>query len=267
MSVSPSATALLTRERLQRLADLGVSRISLSLDGSTAAIHDDFRGVAGSFDRTLDGMTHAAEAGLSFQVNTTVSRQSLHDLPAIADLLKSTSAAVWDVFFLVPTGRASAEDVITADEHEVVFSRLYDLSKDAPYQVKTTLAQHYRRYQVLRRLKAEERSLYGLGAKDISALYPGVPSNDGKGILFISHLGEVFPSGFLPLSVGNVNRRSVVKMYRDSDLFRRLRDPSQLGGKCGRCPFNVICGGCRARAYADSGDPLGEEPYCAYQPA
>ena len=267
MSVSPSATALLTRERLQRLADLGVSRISLSLDGSTAAIHDDFRGVAGSFDRTLDGMAHAAEAGLSFQVNTTVSRQSLHDLPAIADLLKSTSAAVWDVFFLVPTGRASAEDVITADEHEVVFSRLYDLSKDAPYRVKTTLAQHYRRYQVLRRLEAEDGSLNGLGAKDISALYPGVPSNDGKGILFISHLGEVFPSGFLPLSVGNVNRRSVVKMYRDSDLFRKLRDPSQLGGKCGRCPFNVICGGCRARAYADSGDPMGEEPYCAYQPA
>ena len=94
-----------------------------------------------------------------------------------------------------------------------------------------------------------------------------MPSNDGKGILFISHLGEVFPSGFLPLSVGNVNRRSVVEMYRDSDLFRRLRDPSQLGGKCGRCPFNVICGGCRARAYADSGDPLGDEPYCAYQPA
>ncbi|MCH8063161.1 MAG: TIGR04053 family radical SAM/SPASM domain-containing protein [Chloroflexi bacterium] len=265
MSVSPSATALLTRERLRRLNDLGVSRISLSLDGSTAAIHDDFRGVAGSFDRTMDGMKYAAEVGLSFQVNTTVSRPSLHDLPAIADLLKSTSVAVWDVFFLVPTGRASAEDVITADEHEGVFSRLYDLSKDAPYQVKTTLGQHYRRYQVLRRL--EGRSLNGLGAEDISALYPGVPSNDGKGILFISHLGEVYPSGFLPLSVGNVNRRSVVKMYRDSDLFRKLRDPSQLGGKCGRCPFNMICGGCRARAYADSGDPLGEEPYCAYQPA
>ncbi len=266
MSVSPSATALLTRERLQILNDLGVSRISLSLDGSTAAIHDDFRGVAGSFDRTLDGMVYAAEVGLSFQVNTTVSRQTLHDLPAIADLLKSTSVAVWDVFFLVPTGRASTEDVITADEHERVFGWLYDLSKKAPYQVKTTLGQHYRRYQVQRRLQAEGTSLNGLRAKDVPALYPGVPSNDGKGILFISHLGEVYPSGFLPLSVGNVNGRTVVKMYRDSDLFRKLRDPSQLKGKCGRCPFNMICGGCRARAYADSGDPLGEEPYCAVQP-
>ena len=119
----------------------------------------------------------------------------------------------------------------------------------------------------MRRLRSEGRCLNGLGAKDISALYPGVPSNEGRGILFISHLGEVYPSGFLPLSVGNVNRGSVVEMYRDSELFRKLRDPSRLGGKCGRCPFNVICGGWRARAYADSGDPLGEEPYCAYQPA
>ncbi len=267
LSVSPSATALLTKERLGKLAGLGVSRISLSVDGSMAATHDRFRGVPGSFDRTMDGMAYAAEVGLSFQVNTTVSRQTLHDLPAIADLLKSTSVAVWDVFFLVPTGRASAEDVITADEHEGVFGWLYDLSKEAPYQVKTTLGQHYRRYQVLRRLQAEGRSLNGLGANDISALYRGVPSNDGKGILFISHLGEVYPSGFLPLSVGNVKRRSVVELYRNSNLFQRLRDPSQLKGKCGRCFFNVICGGCRARAYADSGDAFGAEPYCAFQPA
>ena len=266
MSVAPSATALLNRERLQRLADLGVSRISLSLDGSTAAKHDRFRGVPGSFDRTMDGMSYATEVGLSFQVNTAVSKQTLHDLHAIADLLISTSVAVWDVFFLVPTGRASVKDVVTADDHEQVFSWLYDLSKEAPFQVKTTLAQHYRRYQVLRRLQAEGKSLDGLGAKDISALYPGVPSNDGKGILFISHLGNVYPSGFLPMTVGNVRRQSVVNLYRDSDLFRRLRDPSQLRGKCSGCPYNVICGGCRARAYAVSGDPLAEEPYCAFQP-
>ena len=174
---------------------------------------------------------------------------------------------MWDVFFLVPTGRASAGDVITVNEHERVFGWLYDLSRDVPYQVKTTLAQHYRRHQVLRRLQEEGRSLNGMGAKDISALYRGVPSNDGKGILFISHLGEVYPSGFLPLTVGNVRRRSVVELYRDSGLLRRLRDPSRLKGKCGRCPFNAICGGCRARAYAASGDPFDAEPYCAFQPA
>ena len=126
-------------------------------------------------------------------------------------------------------GRAAGECGSAADGTEVVLSRRDDVSKDGPYWVKTTLAKHYRRYQVLRRLRAEDRSLNGLGAKDISALYPGVPSNDGKGILFISHLGEVFPSGFLPLSVGYVNRRHVVEHSRDSDLLSRLRALSPPG--------------------------------------
>lgn len=266
MSVSPSATALVTKRRLQRLKDLGISRISLSLDGSNAAIHDSFRGVSGSFDRTIEAMADASDVGLSFQVNTTVTRHSVRDLQNISGLLASSGAALWDLFFLVPTGRARAEDVISPDEHERVFNWLCDFSREAPFMMKTTLGMHFRRVQVQRRLAGEGRSTDGLSPEDVRGLYRGVPSNDGKGILFISHLGEIYPSGFLPLSAGNVRNDSVVKIYRESELFTSLRDPSALKGKCGRCPFNQICSGSRARAYAVTGDPLESEPYCAFQP-
>lgn len=265
MSVSPSATALVTKDRLGRLKQLGVHRISLSLDGSRAELHDAFRGVSGSFDRTLAAMRDAAEVGLSFQINTTVTRQTVGDLPSIAELLTGYKAAMWDVFMLVPTGRALAEDAITPQEHEEVFNWLCEVAGRVPFMVKTTLGQHHRRVQVLRRLAAGgATSLPGRDA--IKGMYRGVPSNDGKGILFISHLGEVFPSGFLPVSGGNVRRQSVVGIYREAQIFRDLRDPSKLKGKCGVCPFNVVCGGCRARAYAVTGDPLESEPFCVFQP-
>lgn len=267
MSVSPSATALVTRARLKRLTDLGVSRISLSLDGSNATNHDSFRGVDGSFMRTLEAMSDARDVGLSFQVNTTASRHSMRDLPAIEALVASSGAAVWDVFFLVPTGRAQVEDAISPDEHELVFHWLLGQSRDAPMQVKTTLAMHYRRVQVQERLKEIGQDISTITSDMVNGLYRGVPSNDGKGILFISHLGNIYPSGFLPISAGNARRDSVVEVYRASKLFRSLRDPASLKGKCGQCPFNVICGGCRARAYCVTGDPLAEDPFCIYQPA
>jgi radical SAM protein len=266
MSVAPAATALATRQRFQRLANLGVSRISLSLDGSGAAVHDRFRGVEGSFGLTMKAMANARDAGLAFQVNTTVTRQTVEDLPAIAEVVASSRAVLWDLFFLVPTGRAAAEDAIPPEEHERVFGWICDLSERVPFTVKTTLGQHYRRVQVLRRLAAEGQGLDGLAPHRVRELYRGIPSNDGKGILFISHRGDVCPSGFLPISAGNVRSDSVVDLYRDSALFRSLRNPAALKGKCGRCPFNVICGGCRARAYATTGDPLAPEPYCIFQP-
>lgn len=266
MSVSPSATALVTRQRLQRLKDLGVSRISLSLDGSNAINHDSFRGVDGSFMRTLEAMSNAKEVGLAFQVNTTVSNHSVRDLPAIEALVASSGAAVWDVFFLVPTGRAQVEDAVSPDEHERVFLWLLKQSQHAPMQIKTTLAMHYRRVQVQERLKEMGQDISTVTSDMVKELYKGVPSNDGKGILFISHLGNIYPSGFLPITAGNARRDSVVEVYRNSELFRSLRDPASLKGKCGQCPFNVICGGCRARAYAVTGDPLATEPFCIYQP-
>ncbi|MDP6662571.1 MAG: TIGR04053 family radical SAM/SPASM domain-containing protein [SAR202 cluster bacterium] len=266
MSVSPAATALLTRQRLQRLVDLGVSRISLSLDGSTAEAHDAFRRVDGSFERTLQGMADARDVGLEFQVNTTVTRQTVDDLPAVADLLVASGAVLWDVFMLVPTGRGQTDDVISAEEHERVFGWLYDLSGTVPYMVKTTLGQHYRRVQVLKRLVAEGKSDVELTPELVKSMYRGLPTNDGRGILFISHLGEVFPSGFLPVTAGNVRKESIVELYRNGDVFRTLRTPSQLKGKCGQCPFNEICGGCRARAYGATGDYLEPESFCVFQP-
>ena len=267
ISVSPSATALVTRDRLQRLKDLGVSRISLSLDGSNANNHDSFRGVVGSFMRTLKAMSDAGSVGLTFQVNTTVSRHSLQDLPAIEALAASSGAALWDVFFLVPVGRAQVEDAISPEEHERVFHWLLEQSRQDRMRIKTTLAMHYRRVQVQERLRELGQDAYAPSPDVVKQLYTGVPSNDGKGIMFISHLGEIYPSGFLPLTTGNVRRDSVVETYRNSELFRSLRDPASVKGKCGQCPFNVICGGSRARAYGVTGDPFAAEPSCVYQPA
>lgn len=266
MSVSPSATALVTRKRLRQLVELGVSRISLSLDGSSPESHDAFRGFAGSFQRTIDAMDDAKSVGLEFQINTTVTRDTVDDLPAIVDLVAKHGAALWDVFFLVPTGRAMLDDVMSAEEHERVFNWLSDISGDLPFMIKTTLGQPYRRVQVMRRLKAEGATSLP-SREQIKSMYRGIPTNDGKGIFFISHLGEVYPSGFMPISTGNVRKESPVEIYRNAKLFKSLRDPSTLQGKCGVCPFNAICGGCRARAYGTTGDPFDSEPFCVFQPA
>ncbi|MCH7786758.1 MAG: radical SAM/SPASM domain-containing protein, partial [Chloroflexi bacterium] len=228
--------------------------------------HDDFRGVSGSFQRTLDAMATSADVGLEFQVNTTVTRRTIADLPRIADILTDSGAVLWDLFFLVPMGRAQSEEVISAEDHERVFNWLCDLSSGAPFQVKTTLGMHYRRVQLQRRLAEQGQRSDELTSQQVQKLYRGVPSNDGKGIMFISHLGEVLPSGFLPIPSGNARRDSLVELYRESPLFKSLRDPIHLKGKCRQCPFNVICGGSRARAYAMTGDPLQAEPCCVFQP-
>ncbi len=266
ISVSPSATKQVTRQRLARLKELGLSRLSLSLDGSSPEVHDAFRGVRGSFQETQRCVADALEAGLSLQVNTTVTRYNLVDLPAIASWVEASRTPVWDVFFLVPTGRASPQDLLSPQEHEGVFQWLYTLGQNSPFTVRTTLGQPYRRVWAQRRLAELGEDPEAPSSERVLGLWPTTPSNDAKGMFFISHLGAVCPSGFLPISVGNVRADSVVTLYREAPLFRLLRDPANLKGKCGRCPFNVICGGCRARAYAVTGDPLAEEPCCVFKP-
>ncbi len=261
MSVSPSVTSLITCDRLKRLFDLGISRLSFSLDGSTAEIHDSFRGVPGSFDMTMARMQDALDVGLSLQINTVVSRHTLKDLPKIADLLATYPKMVlWDVFFLVPTGRGQRDDVCSAEEHEEVYRWLMDLEKTVPYLIKTTLGQHYRRVLLQDSLK-DGNDLEKTWAKVSRA-----SANDGKGVCFVSHVGEVFPSGFLPVACGNVRKESVMEIYRSSPIFQALRDPDKLTGKCGQCPFRMVCGGCRARAYAFTGDYLAAEPSCSFDP-
>jgi AdoMet-dependent heme synthase len=267
-SLSPSVTPLLTAGALARARAAGLSSVSLSLDGAGAATHDTFRGVAGSFDRTLEMANVVRAAGLELRLNTTVTARNLDEMEDLARLVASSGARTWSVFFLVPTGRAEAALQITADQCERTLQWLYRLSMDAPFRIKTTEAPHYRRV-VLEALAAESgRPVEAIlrGSKSGRGRFvPGM--NDARGFAFISHRGEMFPSGFFPLAAGNVRQVSVVSLYRHSPLFKDLRDPARLKGRCGACPFGSVCGGSRARAFAVSGDPLGEDPLCGYQPA
>lgn len=273
-SMTPSATPLLTREAIVKLKESGLARLAISLDGPTAEIHDGFRRVAGSFDRTIQGARWAREIGLSVQINTTITRHNLKHLDAIIALLEELDIALWSVFFLVPTGRGAEIDLISADEFEQVFAKLYETSRRVKFDIKSTEAQHYRRYLLQRRTELRRSGVTKPGelppvlgtasADGIGRAPRGI--NDGKGFVFISHTGEVFPSGFLPVSAGNVRSESLVKLYRGSPLFQALRDERNLQGKCGRCEYKHICGGSRSRAYALTGDIFAEEPCCSYQP-
>ena len=277
-SMTPSATPLLTREAIAALKQRGLARLAVSLDGSTAEIHDAFRRVNGSYRCTLDAIRWARELGLPVQVNTTITRRNLADFDAMVRLLETLDIALWSVFFLVPTGRGQANDLVSAEEFEMIFEKLYLAAARVPFDIKTTEAQHYRRFLLQRR--AEERQSGVVSARTSLPAAQAFPAalggdgiaraprglNDAKGFVFISHVGEVFPSGFLPQAAGNIRRQKLAASYRDSPLFRGLRDTSQLKGKCGACEFKEICGGSRARAYALTGDVMAEEPCCVYQP-
>ncbi len=262
-TVTPSATPLLTAEAVRRFQKAGVARMAVSLDGCSAAQHDGFRQVAGSWDITMDALAEARRIGLETQVNTTVTRHNLADLERMAEVVASQSARLWSVFFLVVTGRASAEDDLNAEEYEEVFARLFRIAQRAPFDIKTTEAQHYRRYAAQARKEAGG-GRHGMAAHGVIARQAGI--NDGKGLLFISHTGEIFPSGFLPVSAGNIRHTTLEQAYRGSALFQVLRDANSLGGKCGVCEYRNLCGGSRSRAFALSGDYLAEDPRCAYWP-
>jgi len=268
VSLTPSATPLLTREVIVRLKEAGLARLAVSMDGASAATHDAFRGLSGSFARTLDAVRWANEVGLPVQINTTFSRRNIGEIDEIVALMEQLRITLWSVFFLVPTGRGKLNDLLSADEFEGVFERLHQLSKTATFDIKTTEAQHYRRF-VLQKKVADKRAgivpaQMRVSSDEIGRAPRGL--NDGKGFVFISHRGEVFPSGFLPSSAGSIRHESLASIYRDSPLFRDLRDTSKLEGKCGACEFKEICGGSRARAYALTGNPHGQEPCCAYIP-
>jgi radical SAM protein len=269
VSLTPSATPLLTREIVIRLKESGLARLAVSMDGSCAETHDAFRGLSGSFTRTLDAVRWANEIGLPVQINTTFSRRNIGEIDAIVALMESLKITLWSVFFLVPMGRGKLNDLLNADEFEAAFEKLHGLSKTASFDIKTTEAQHYRRF-VLQKKVAERRAGRCPAeaperAEDAIGRAPrGL--NDGKGFAFISHTGEVFPSGFLPLSAGNIRHQDLSVIYRESELFRNLRDTSKLEGKCGVCEFKEICGGSRSRSHALTGNVHGEEPCCSYIP-
>ena len=259
-AMTPSATPLLNRDSLMRLKQAGLRRLALSLDGPTPALHDSFRGVIGSFAKTLEAMYWANSIGLPVQINTTVSRRNIAELERILSVIRNFRIVMWSLFFMVPTGRAEAADMPSAEEVESVFPRIYQMAQKVPFKVKTTEAQHYRRYMLQQR---RPKNLTDAPAEGM----PGIlPVNEGKGFMFISHIGEVQPSGFLPVSAGNVRSVTVSEVYRNSNLFQQLRDYGNLHGKCGNCEFREICGGSRARAFAMTGNIFAEDPSCAYIP-
>lgn len=261
-NVTPSATPLLTAEAIDKFKEAGVSRMAISLDGPDAASHDEFR-VPGTFDRAMFALRYARDIGLDTQYQSTITRRNMHRLPEMAEIASEVKAKMWSLFFLIVTGRAALADDLLPQEYEQVFEFMYELSKTAPFGIKTTEAMHYRRY-VAQRAKAEGGMTHNESAKGVAWRTAGV--SDGKGFVFVSHTGEIFPSGFLPVTGGNVLRDSLTAVYRESDLFKTLRDTAQRGGKCGLCEYVKVCGGSRSRAYALTGDYLAEDPRCVYQP-
>jgi AdoMet-dependent heme synthase len=287
-SVTPSATPLLTPEAITKMKDHGVARLAISLDASTAAAHDAFRRVEGSFDLTIRAIRSAQENNIPVQINSSVGRRTVADMERLADLLTQfDNVVMWSVFFLVPTGRAKTADMIEPEEVEELFGKLYQISKRVKFNIRTTEAMHYRRYLLQQMSGGSCASLIDpkTGLVDPSTMFinmipKNVPLgiqpnaitraprgvNEAKGFAFISHIGDVYPSGFLPLRAGNVKKQSLVDIYRTSEVFTSLRDSSRLKGKCGICEFRELCGGSRSRAWSVTGDVFESDPICTYQP-
>lgn len=282
VALSPSVTPLLTRAAMRRLGDLGVRSVSISLDGADARTHERIRGVDGHFAQTIDALAMLREEGFTVQVNTTVMRENLEQLAEIALRLLALGIGTWEVFFLIQVGRGTELRETTPAENEAVAHFLFDASRHG-LLVRTVEGPFFRRVAALRRempagldpasalaldpcysrLAARLREV--LGEPGAVARVQTTGTRDGKGIIFVRYDGEVYPSGFLPLGLGNVRQRSLVEIYRDTPVLRAIRAAS-FGGRCGVCTFADLCGGSRARAWAAHGDPLAEDPACAYRP-
>lgn len=252
VSAAPAGTARATPEAMARFREAGVDSLSFSLDGPDAVIHDSFRRVRGTFDRTLKAMDAAREVGVPFQINTTVTRTTQPHLDRLRELVQIVGAVQWDLFILVPTGRGRHLEALNPEEYESFLQWLAQVAEEAPFRVKTTEGPQFRRVQAQRRGQPPE------------TLRPGV--NAGKGYVFISNRGKVYPSGFLPLEVGDVRQEPLEQIYWESPILQALRNPSRLKGRCGRCPYKNHCGGSRSRAFAATGDLFAEDPLCGFHP-
>lgn len=270
-SITPSVTPLMTREAIEGFKKSGISRMAISLDGKDAQTHDTFRGVPGTFDQSLRVVRTARETGIPVQINTTLTPANYDQIEEMAEVLATLDIVLWSLFLLIPVGRATDDMRLTAEQHEAAFARMWKLAQTMPFGIKTTEGMHYRRF-VLQQAKAARaegntRSV-GVGGK-AGPPFSGIRNrfssvNDGKGIMFVSHKGEVQPSGFFPVICGKFPEQSVVETYQNHPLFRQLRDSKQLEGKCGMCEYRNICGGSRARSYAVTGNPVASDPDCIY---
>lgn len=275
VSMTPSATDNVTKEKMEKAKEVGLSRWAFSLDGPTPDIHDHFRGTSGSFDLTLDKINYLKELDMPLQINTVISKYNYHALEEMAALVEELDVIMWYIFLLVPTGRGQMDACLTPAEHEHVFKWLYELNKTSNFDIKTTAAQHHRR--VVIQQKAREKLIekgeidYQDSITDTASEVDGLKRapkgvNDGNGFIFISHTGEVMPSGLLPIPVGNVKDQPLKTIYRESPILKELRNPDLYKGKCGVCEYRFVCGGSRSRTYAVTGDYLESEPFCVYIP-
>lgn len=263
VSITPAASPSLTKETFEQLKAAGIDSIALSLDGSTAERHDDIRQVPGTFDITIKAAKWAGEVGLPLQINTLVSDETASDLPAIFELMHSFPLMRWSLFFLIAVGRGRQLNEVEPALAEKLMHWIQVLVPQAPFQIKTTEAPSYRR------VAAEAMKAEGMHADAVrkTSVHAGYGIRDGNGIVFVSHVGDVYPSGFLPLQAGNVREAPLIEIYQNSDVFQRVRDVDAFAGKCGYCEYRRICGGSRARAFAHTGNPAGSDPICVYEPA
>ncbi len=255
---------LLTPEIVRKLKSAGIQRVSVSIDGSNAETHDTFRGESGAFDAALRGINILKNEGMNFQINTTITKRNIDEIPRIYELALELNASALHIFLLVPTGRGEeiVDDEIPPEEYERVLNWFYDKSKDKRIQLKATCAPHY--FRIMRqRAKAEgitiTKETHGFEAMTKGCL-------GGSAFCFVSSKGDVYPCGYLPALAGNIRKQSFKTIWEKSHVFNDLRDAGKLKGKCGECEYRTVCGGCRARAYAATGNYLAEEPYCVYVP-
>ena len=262
---------LVNKTMAQRILDSNIKRISISLDGATAKTHDEFRKVEGAFQSALSGIKAAKAVGLDFQINTTITKRNLSELPELLKISQALEAKAHHIFLLVPTGRGEQlkDEEISAQEYEKTLNWFCAQSKQTSLELKATCAPHY--YRILAQQKAKKTSgdvqpvpTAQKGAHPLHTVTRGCLG--GTGFCFISHVGQVQPCGYLELDCGNIREEEFKTIWQDSDIFKELRDYSNYKGKCGICKYKEVCGGCRARAYAATDDYLEEEPYCLYQP-
>ena len=268
---------LITEEVAHQICEAGIQRVAISLDGPDAETHDVFRGVPGAFDKAIEGFRSLKRLGMSLQINTSVAKHNSAKLPETLELAVKLGADAFHLFLLVPVGcgiQIAERQMIEAGEYERILNWLYDRTLENRIELKATCAPHF--FRVVRQRRAEARrqgeqlpepTAHGHGGHAghaMNAMTRGCLA--GSGVCFMSHKGQIFPCGYLPLEAGDLRRQSFADIWQRSPLFASLRDLDNLKGKCGVCEFRNICEGCRARAFGCTGDYLAEEPFCLYQP-
>ncbi|WP_078549057.1 radical SAM/SPASM domain-containing protein [Litchfieldia alkalitelluris] len=256
---------LITKEIAKKIKDIGIKRVAISFDGPTAVIHDHFRGLKGSFNAALKGVSYLKEENIEVQFNTTITKHNVDYLEETMNLAYEQEVKALHLFMLVPVGcgvQITKSNMLDAKNYEQVLEWFYEKSRFAPFEFRATCAPHY--YRIIRQKAKHSGERVILLSHGMNATTKGCLA--GTGVCFISHKGVVQPCGYLPVKAGSLHESSFQTIWNDSPLFTELRNSINLRGKCGACEFVNVCSGCRARAFYEHKDYMAEEPYCVYEP-